>query len=153
MIDVLVACPVCGTPGVHFDEFADGDYCHWWECPSCGASGYTASGELSSRMVITSARGYSGRVPDPSVMFVDCLLPFVRPDDDCRLAWDRWVSRRVVSPAGVPVGVVGPDGGVWVARNHIGNESFGWLFESADDLRSWVADGACGVFPYGAYIA
>ena len=153
MIDLVVACPVCGTLGVRFDEFVDGDYAHWWECPSCGASGYTGGGGVRSRMVITTARGLVPRVPDPSVAFVDCLPPFVRPDDCADEAWARWVSRRVVSPAGVDVGVVYPDGGNWVAENHLGHKSYGVLYDDADDLLEWVAGGACGVFPYGAYVA
>ena len=156
---LLVCCPVCGSRRVDFSGSLVLGGCPDFHCPDCGASGFL-SGRLSdddAELVVCEVPGREWclewcvlRRP-----LFDCAVPFVMPDDDADRVWSspgsRWWS--VFAPSGVQVGWCFLDGhGVWCCRSLIDNESYGMLFESSDDLREWIAGGACGVVPVGSFV-
>lgn len=166
---LLVCCPVCGSRRVDFPGTLSEIGCPDWSCPDCGAVGVLSTGrgfgdwrglDEDAELVVYDWPGWSGfGVPLRRPLF-DCCVPWVMPTDDADEVWadgsSRWLGgrrwRSVYAPSGVEVGSLYMDRGVWCCRSLRGATGLGLLFESADDVRGWLADGACGVVPAGSFV-
>lgn len=162
---VLVCCPVCGAPLSSFgsSSFPLSDGVRVWSCPACGASGYAPwPASCRGRIVCSSLgsfapAGFVGLDVDRPMR--DCLVPWVRPADFS----DELVLGRsgrlwdVFALSGVPVGFARRDGlrvDVWHVLRP-GRVSSCYLEGELDDVaycRDWIAAGASGAVPVGAFV-
>lgn len=156
--DVLLACPVCGRLGVRIEDlgaYGPCDGAFGWSCDGCRAAGWGSGfGESSWVRVDMVPRFASASfVVPPARPLVDLLPPFPgRPIDDAAGLWDDGRRRPVLASSGVELGDIRLDDGVFVVETWLGRSARGMLFDEAADVRAWVADGACGILPAGAYI-
>lgn len=167
---LMVCCPVCGSRRISWPGTLSEIGCPDWWCPDCGAYGVLSTGhgfdewrglDDDAELVVYDYPGWRGvGVPLRRPLF-DCCVPFVMPSDDANMVWSdsshRWCSgwrcRTVYAPSGVEVGSLYLDHGVWCVVSLKGMTGRGMLFETADDLREWLADGACGVLPRGSFVS